>query len=132
MQSDSEELEITDYPAPNQIGNQTPMREYATPGTPHKITATAQRGFPGVAKVMARDITTHVKSKNDLHFILSIEGRYNIPSIDNCSMFFMKEVLAGRKKVIKLADVRPIICPRLKDFSADKLFELSMADEVLS
>ena len=81
---------------------------------------------------MSRDITSHVKSKSDLHFILSIEGKFNIPHLDNCSMFWMKEVLAGRKKVLKLADVRPIICPRLKEFSADRLYQMSMEDDVLS
>lgn len=127
--SDSEELEITDYP--NTIGNLLPTYQQEELPRPFAINTINNKYEPDIKKVMARDINSHVKSKSDLHFILSIEGKFHIPHLDNCSMFWMKEVLAGRKKVLKLADIRPVICPRLKEFSADKLYSLAMDDEIL-
>jgi hypothetical protein len=46
-------------------------------------------------------------------------------------MFFLKELLSGRKKVLQLKEISPVNVPRLREFSADKLYELAMKDEDL-
>lgn len=81
--------------------------------------------------MLASDITSRVRSKEDLHFILSVEGQFHIPTLDEISMFYLKEVLAGRKLLLKLVDIRPVMVPRLREFSADVLYKEVMLDETL-
>ena len=40
-----------------------------------------------------------MKSKLDIYNILSKEGQYYLPDITECSMQFIKDILAGKKKV---------------------------------
>ena len=55
-------------------------------------------------------------------------GQYHLPNYDDSTVYFMREVLAGRKKLIKLKDLQPVCVPRISEFSADRLYELCMKD----
>jgi hypothetical protein len=81
--------------------------------------------------VKAQDISIHVRSKSDLYHVLAIENQIHLPAFDEITMFFLKEVLSGRKKVLHLREISPCNVPRLREFSADKLYALAMEDEVL-
>ena len=43
-------------------------------------------------------------------------------------MFYLKEVLAGRKTLYKMKDISSVNVPRLREFSADKLYTVVMTD----
>ena len=51
-----------------------------------------------------------------------------MPTFDESTVHFMREVLAGRKKLIKLKDLVPVNVPRLTEFQADRLYEHSIKD----
>ena len=55
-------------------------------------------------------------------------GQFHLPTFDETTVHFMREVLAGRKKLIKLKDLIPINVPRLTEFQADGLYKQSMKD----
>ena len=40
----------------------------------------------------------------------------------------MREVLSGRKRLIKLKDLVPVNVPRLTEFHANKLYEMAVKD----
>ena len=44
-------------------------------------------------------------------------------------MSFLKEVFAGRKKLIQYNDLKQVNVPRLKEFCADKIYQMAMGDE---
>ena len=43
-------------------------------------------------------------------------------------MSFIKEVFAGRKYLLKSEDLKQVNVPRLKEFCADKIFQMAMTD----
>ena len=61
-------------------------------------------------------------------YILSVEAQYHLPSYDHCTLPFMRDVLAGRKKLIRLRDLAMVNVPRLKDFNTEFLFRHAMED----
>ena len=54
--------------------------------------------------------------------MLAIEGQYHLPSSDDITMSWLREVLAGRKLVIKNKDLCPVNVPRIPEFSCDVLY----------
>ena len=60
--------------------------------------------------------------------MLTIEGQYYLPAFDDVTMFYLKEVLAGRKVLYKMSQVQSVNVPRLREFSADKLYRVVMDD----
>ena len=46
-------------------------------------------------------------------------GQYNLPSYDETTVHYMREILAGRKKLFKLKDMNPVNVPRISEFKAD-------------
>ena len=54
-----------------------------------------------------------------------------MPSFDETTVNFMKEVLSGRKKLIRLKDLIPVNVPRLTEFQADRLYEQSMKNMLI-
>ena len=79
-------------------------------------------------KVRAQDLNKHVRGKRDLWQILAVVGQYHLPNFDTCTVHFMREILAGRKKVFKLKDLHPVCVPRISEFKADLLYEHCMKD----
>ena len=61
-------------------------------------------------------------------YILSVEAQYHLPSYDHCTLPFMRDCLAGRKKLIKLRDLAMVNVPRLADFNTDNLYRHAMDD----
>ena len=51
-----------------------------------------------------------------------------MPTFDESTVHFMREVLAGRKKLIKLKDLVPVNVPRLTELLTDRLYEHSIKD----
>lgn len=80
---------------------------------------------------MSGDLKSHIKSKDDIYYILSIEGQYHLPTFDECSLDFIREVIAGRKELIKLRDICPVNVPRFHEFNADKLYNHAIAAKKL-
>ena len=74
-------------------------------------------------KVRAQDLNKHVRGKRDLWQILAVVGQYHLPNYDDCTVFFMKEVLAGRKRLLKLKELIPVNVPRISEFHADRMYE---------
>ena len=64
--------------------------------------------------------------------MLTIEGQYFLPAYDDVTMFYLKEVLAGRKKLYKMHQIKAVNVPRLREFSADKLYRVVIQDPNVS
>ena len=63
-----------------------------------------------------------------MYYIFAVEAQFYLPSFDQCTLPFLRDVLAGRKKLIKLRDLCMVNVPRLKDFKIDVLFDHAMRD----
>jgi ssRNA-specific RNase YbeY (16S rRNA maturation enzyme) len=87
--------------------------------------------YSGMSRVVASDLRNFVKSKQDLYIILTIEGQLHLPPYDDCSMEFMREALAGRKKLLTNRDLCSVNVPRYKEFNATNLQNLAMQDDEL-
>jgi ssRNA-specific RNase YbeY (16S rRNA maturation enzyme) len=87
--------------------------------------------YSGMSRVVASDLRNFVKSKQDLYIILTIEGQLHLPPYDDCSMEFMREALAGRKKLLTNRDLCSVNVPRYKEFNATNLQNLAMQDNEL-
>ena len=77
--------------------------------------------YSGMSKVVASDLRNFVKSKQDLYLILTIEGQLHLPPYDDCTMDFMRDALAGRKKLLTNRDLCPVNVPRYKEFNSVNL-----------
>jgi hypothetical protein len=80
----------------------------------------------GTSQVVASDLRNFVKSKQDLYIILTIEGQLHLPPYDDCTMDFMRDALAGRKKLLTNRDLCPVNVPRYKEFNSTNLQGLAM------
>ena len=60
--------------------------------------------------------------------ILAIEGQYHLPSADDITMAWLREVLAGRKRLIRNQDLCPVNVPRIPEFSCDRLYKQAIED----
>ena len=49
-------------------------------------------------------------------------GQYHLPAYDETTVHFLRECLAGRKRLFKLKDLVPVTVPRLTEFQADRLY----------
>ena len=54
-----------------------------------------------------------------------------MPPLSDCSMPFLKDVMAGRKRLLSLSDVRTVAVPRFKEFSARNLLGPALQDPEL-
>lgn len=120
--------------APNIIHNQdeTMDNAHAQPGNPFAGQIDPhlfQPPAPDLRRVLQSDISQHVQGKKDLFFVLTVEGQYHLPSFDETTVHFLREVLAGRKQLIKLKDLHPVHVPRMKEFDFGTLYEYAMRDE---
>ena len=116
---------------PNVIGNQDedmdqPSQQPANPFAGQIDTRPFQQPAGGLRRVLQSDISSHVQGKKDLYFVLSVEGQYHLPSFDETTVHFLREVLAGRKLVFKMRDLRPVHVPRMKEFEFKVLLEMAM------
>jgi hypothetical protein len=87
--------------------------------------------YSGMSRVVASDLRNFVKSKQDLYIILTIEGQLHLPPYDDCTMEFMRDALAGRKKLLTNRDLCSVNVPRYKEFNATNLQNLALQDEEL-
>ena len=85
-----------------------------------------------VVRVMPADIAEYCKSKQDLLDILAYEGQYLLPAQDDITMDFLKQVLAGKKALLKQSQVQNVKVPKLKEFNANELFTGAMQDAKMS
>ena len=88
-------------------------------------------GSHGTTRVVANDLRQFVKEKNDLYTILGIEGQFHLPPYDECSMEFLRDVLKGRKKLIRSQDICQVNVPRYKEFNATPLNQAAFLDPEL-
>ena len=85
-----------------------------------------QHSVPGMAdhaslfKVDGQQLKSKLCSKRDIMHMLAIEGQYHLPSADDITMPWLKEILAGRKRLIRNQDLCTVILPRIAEFSCDR------------
>ncbi len=80
---------------------------------------------------MPSDLRHYIKSKKDIYTILSFEGQYYLPPYDECSMEFIREALAGKKKLLKNSQVVLVEVPRYKEFKVMNLYDSALKDDQL-
>ena len=81
-----------------------------------------------VVRVMSSDLVQKFRSKQDLYQTLAVEFQYHLPVFDECSLVFLREVLAGRKLIFKLSELNCARVPRLTEFKTDILWNHAMND----
>ena len=69
-----------------------------------------------------------LRSKRDLWEILVYVGEYHLPSYEDVTMKFMKEVLADRKRVFKVSELKPQMVPKFSEFRTKALYDQAMSD----
>ena len=67
-------------------------------------------------RVNGEELRQKLQSKGDLLHMLAIEGQYHVPDANQCTMDFLRDVIAGRKRLIKLKNLVPVNVPRIKEF----------------
>ena len=139
MQSASNESS-PEQPKINQIRNETPLEKYeqtlkqqeqtiqhepAEQKLPQQIHSTATDN----RQVNSYELMPKIRSKEDAYQILLYEAQMHLPSYDQTPMSFLKEVFAGRKKLLLYSELKPVNVPRLKEFCADRIYQLAMEDQ---
>ena len=81
---------------------------------------------------MPNQLAEYCKSKRDLLEILCYEGQFLLPAWDDITMDFLKQVLAGKKSLLKQSDVRHVKVPKLKEFNTNELFASALTDPLIS
>lgn len=61
-----------------------------------------------------------------MYTILSTHGQFHLPSYDEVSMEFLREVFAERKKLLPLAKVVQVNVPKLEEFQTEKLYKFAL------
>ena len=51
-----------------------------------------------------------------------------MPRADHVNMNWLRDILAGRKRLLKLSDVATVNVPRLNEFAASKLYKAAIDD----
>jgi hypothetical protein len=59
---------------------------------------------------------------------MTLEGQLHLPPYDDCTMEFMRDCLAGRKRLLTNREVCPVNVPRFKEFNSTNLQNLAMGD----
>ena len=77
---------------------------------------------------MSSDLVQKFRSKQDLYQTLAVEFQYHLPVFDECSIAFIREVLAGRKLLFKLSELNSAHVPRLAEFKTELLWNQAMND----
>ncbi len=84
---------------------------------------------PNSVRVVPSDLRHHIKCKKDIYFILSYEGQYYLPPYDECSMEFIRDCLAGKKKLIKNCNIMLVEVPRYKEFNVKRLLDSALNED---
>jgi hypothetical protein len=69
-----------------------------------------------------------IKTKRDLHKVLSIEQQLFLPSVDTCPQQFLYDIMSNDKQVFTNNEIKHITVPRLPEFNADGIFKMAMQD----
>ena len=69
-----------------------------------------------------------IRSKRDLWEILVYVGELHLPSYEDVTMHFMKEILADRKRAFRVSDLKPQQVPRFSEFRTKDMYESAMGD----
>ena len=83
---------------------------------------------PNLIRVNGEELRQKLQSKGDLLHMLAIEGQYHVPESNQCTMDFLREVIAGRKRLIKLSNLTPVNVPRIKEFCCETLYQAALDD----
>ena len=62
---------------------------------------------------------------------MTLEGQLHLPPYDDCTMEFMRDCLAGRKRLLTNREVCPVTVPRYKEFNCTNLQALALSDDEL-
>jgi hypothetical protein len=67
-----------------------------------------------------------MNSKADMYKILATHAQLHLPSYEEVSMDFLREVFAERKKLIPLRNVVQVNVPKLEEFQTERLYKLAL------
>ena len=129
-----------EQPKINQIRTQSPLdryeqtlkqQEHTTQHEPESQTLPQQIHSTATSnrQVNSFELMPKIRSKEDAYQILLYEAQMHLPSYDQTPMSFLKEVFAGRKKLLLYSELKPVNVPRLKEFCADKIYQMAMEDQ---
>ncbi len=79
-------------------------------------------------RINGDELRQKLHSKQDLLHMFAVEGQYHVPEGTHCNMDFLREVVAGRKKLIKLKNLCPVNVPRIKEFCCETLYKQAIND----
>ena len=83
---------------------------------------------PQVFNVDSQELKSKMCSKQDILHLLAVVGQYHIPPIDSITLPFLKEVLAGRKKLFKNSELNNVNVPRIAEFECNRLWQACLED----
>ena len=72
------------------------------------------------------DLHIMLRSKRDLFTILTLEGQFYLPTFDNCTLYFLQQCLMGKKRLLRMCEVKQVSVPRYTEFSQLKLYDMAI------
>ena len=79
-------------------------------------------GNEQIFRVDGQQLKNKLCSKQDIIRMLTIEGQYHMPGADDITMPWLKDILSGRKRLIRNQDLCTVNVPRIPEFSCEKLY----------
>ena len=61
--------------------------------------------------------------------MLAVEGQYHLPNTDDVTMEYLKDVLAGRKRLIRNSELCTVNVPRIPEFACGRLYQAAIEDD---
>ena len=105
-----------------------PLTQPQVPNAQPTMIETQQPERPQLTRILTQDLGQFVRSKRDLWQILS-NAQLFLPTYDSTSMTFLKQVLAGQKKLLSIANARIPFVPKLVEFNCTALYQNALGDK---
>ena len=83
---------------------------------------------PQIFNVGTEEVKAKMCSKNDIVHLLSVIGQYHLPQVDAITLPFLRDVLAGRKRLFKMSELNPVNVPRIQEFQCENLYRACLDD----
>ena len=87
------------------------------------IPGNANQPQPGLKKLTAKELAAKMRSKREVYRFMASEVRCYLPSYDTVTIFHLKDLACGRRKIINSKDVQVYQVPQFEGLSVDEMLK---------
>ena len=80
--------------------------------TPTRLISPSKKPVEGSRKVSAKESKAKYNSKKEIYNFLACDVSVYLPHPDNVTIYFLKEIMSGKKKKLSGAMIRTIMIPQ--------------------